>query len=248
MWRVKLVADFGDGAATEIEVARIERQDWVVPETLGLTLAEGKRLTSTIQTEMVRVQPATMGEFFRCCGHCGSTLHAPPDCARFMGVGFFGFAITNIRILILLLAVVAAAAVVASRSKIPAAILLVLIGLALSLAPGLPAMELAPEFVLLLVLPPVIYSSAFNMSWREFRFNLRPITLLSVGGVLFTAVAVAAAAPDSWALIGPSASCSARSSRRPTPWLLSPLRAAWGSLVASSSFWKAKGLPTTPRR
>ena len=102
--------------------------------------------------------------------------------------------ITNIRILILLLAVVAAAAVVASRSKIPAAILLVLIGLALSLAPGLPAMQLAPEFVLLLVLPPVIYSSAFNMSWREFRFNLRPITLLSVGGVLFTAVAVAAAA------------------------------------------------------
>jgi hypothetical protein len=51
---------------------------------------------------------------------------------------------------------------------------LVLIGLALSLAPGLPAMELAPEFVLRLVLPPVIYSSAFNMSWREFRFNLRP--------------------------------------------------------------------------
>lgn len=102
--------------------------------------------------------------------------------------------ITNIRILILLLAVVAAAAVVASRLKIPAAILLVLIGLALSLAPGLPTMQLAPEFVLLLVLPPVIYSSAFNMSWREFRFSLRPITLLSVGGVLFTAVAVAAAA------------------------------------------------------
>ena len=102
--------------------------------------------------------------------------------------------ITNIRILILLLAVVAAAAVVASRLKIPAAILLVLIGLALSLTPGLPAMQLAPEFVLLLVLPPVIYSSAFNMSWREFRFSLRPITLLSVGGVLFTAVAVAAAA------------------------------------------------------
>lgn len=102
--------------------------------------------------------------------------------------------ITNIRILILLLAVVAGAAVVASRSRIPAAILLVLFGLGLSLAPSLPAMELAPEFVLLLVLPPVIYSSPFNMSWREFRFNLRPITLLSVGGVLFTAVAVAAAA------------------------------------------------------
>jgi CPA1 family monovalent cation:H+ antiporter len=104
--------------------------------------------------------------------------------------------ITNIRVFVLLLAVLAAAAVVASRSKIPAAILLVLIGLTLSLTPGLPAMELAPEFVLLLILPPVIYSSAFNMSWPEFRFNLRPITLMSVGGVLFTAVAVAAVAHE----------------------------------------------------
>ncbi len=102
--------------------------------------------------------------------------------------------IVNIRILVLLLAVVAAAGVVARRSKIPAAILLVLMGLALSLAPGLPATKLAPEFVLLFVLPPIIYTSAFNMSWREFRFNLRPIALLSVGGVLFTAVAVAVAA------------------------------------------------------
>ena len=102
--------------------------------------------------------------------------------------------IANIRMLILLLAVLAAAAVIANRLKIPSAILLVLIGLLLSLAPGLPPMELAPEFVLLLVLPPVIYSSAFNMSWREFRFNLRPIALLSVGGVVFTTFAVGAAA------------------------------------------------------
>jgi CPA1 family monovalent cation:H+ antiporter len=51
-------------------------------------------------------------------------------------------------------------------------------------------MDLAPEFVLLLVLPPVIYSSPFNMTWREFRFSLRPNTLLSVGAVLFTALAV----------------------------------------------------------
>jgi monovalent cation/hydrogen antiporter len=102
--------------------------------------------------------------------------------------------IANIRMLILLLAVLAAAAIIANRLKIPSAILLVLIGLLLSLAPGVPRLELAPEVVLLLVLPPVIYSSAFNMSWREFRFNLRPIALLSGGGVLFTTFAVGAAA------------------------------------------------------
>ena len=48
--------------------------------------------------------------------------------------------------------------------------------------------------MLLLVFPPVIYTSAFLMSWREFKFNLRPITLLSVGSVVFTTLAVAAAA------------------------------------------------------
>jgi hypothetical protein len=75
VWRVKLIADFGDEAAeTEVEVARIERDDFAVPETLGLSLAEGKRLTAAIQIEMVRAQAATMGERFRCCAHCGSTL------------------------------------------------------------------------------------------------------------------------------------------------------------------------------
>ncbi|HXW72451.1 MAG TPA: Na+/H+ antiporter [Methylocella sp.] len=99
-----------------------------------------------------------------------------------------------IQILVLLLAVVAAVAVLAARLKIPAAILLVLTGVGLALVPGLPAVELAPQVVLLLVLPPIIYSSAVAMSWREFRFNLRPITLLAVGCVLFTTAAVAMAA------------------------------------------------------
>src|ERR1700676_2313408 len=102
--------------------------------------------------------------------------------------------IPTIQILVLLLVVVAAVAVVASRLKIPASILLVLTGIVLAIVPGLPTVELAPELVLLLVLPPVIYSSAVAMSWREFRFNLRPISLLAVGCVAFTTVATAAAA------------------------------------------------------
>jgi NhaP-type Na+/H+ or K+/H+ antiporter len=52
---------------------------------------------------------------------------------------------------------------------------------------------LAPELLLLLVLPPLIYSSAVAMSWREFRFNLRPISQLAIGCVVFTTMAVAAA-------------------------------------------------------
>ena len=101
--------------------------------------------------------------------------------------------IPTIQILVMLLVVIAAVAVMAARLKIPPAILLVLAGVLLALIPGLPAVRLAPDVVLLLILPPIIYSSSVAMSWREFRFNLRPIALLAVGCVVFTATAVAAA-------------------------------------------------------
>ncbi len=102
--------------------------------------------------------------------------------------------IPTLQILLLLLAVAAAVALASARLKIPSAILLVLTGVGLALVPGLPSVELAPELVLLLVLPPIIYSSSVAMSWREFCFNLRPISLLAVGCVVFTTIAVAAAA------------------------------------------------------
>jgi Na+/H+ antiporter len=98
--------------------------------------------------------------------------------------------------LLLLLVVVAAVAVVAKRLQIPPAILLVITGVVLALIPGLPPVNLAPDFVLLVILPPIVYSSAVAMSWREFRFNLRPISLLAVGCVLFTTIATAAIAHE----------------------------------------------------
>ncbi len=100
---------------------------------------------------------------------------------------------STIQILILLLIVIVVVSIVATRLKVPPSILLVLAGVVLALVPGLPGVTLAPEVVLLLVLPPLIYSSAVAMSWREFRFNLRPISLLAVGCVIFTTVSVAAA-------------------------------------------------------
>ena len=101
--------------------------------------------------------------------------------------------ITTIQTLLLLPLVIAATALLAERLKIPVAIPLVVVGILLALVPGLPTVELVPETVLVLVLPPVIYDAAVAMSWREFRFNLRPISLLAVGAVMFTAAVVAAA-------------------------------------------------------
>ncbi len=100
----------------------------------------------------------------------------------------------SIQVLVLLLIVIAAVGVVAKRVGVPPAIFLVLTGVLLALVPGLPTVRLAPDVVLLLVLPPVIYSSAVAMSWREFRFNLRSISLLAIGCVAFTTIAAAGAA------------------------------------------------------
>jgi len=100
----------------------------------------------------------------------------------------------TLQTLVVLLTVIAAVAAVARRVQIPPAILLVIAGLVLAFLPGLPAMELAPQLMLLVILPPVVYWSAVTMSWREFRSNLRPISLLAVGCVVFTTATTASAA------------------------------------------------------
>jgi len=97
------------------------------------------------------------------------------------------------QIFLILLAVLAGTALLARRIDVAPAILLLLAGIALAFVPGMPVLELPPELVLLVVLPPLIYSASVAMSWREFKFNLRPIILLAVGCVIFTAIAVAAA-------------------------------------------------------
>jgi len=93
-----------------------------------------------------------------------------------------------------MLAVLAAVAIAARRLNVAPSILLVIAGIGMALVPGLPEVRLAPEVVLLVILPPLIYSAGVAMSWREFRFNLRPIALLAFGCVVFTTCAVAAAA------------------------------------------------------
>src|SRR6266436_9024735 len=93
-----------------------------------------------------------------------------------------------------LLAAIVALATVATRFRIPYAVLLVLGGLLMGFIPGLPTIQLDPDLVLFLFLPPLIYSSAWLTSWREFRTNLRPILQLSIGLVLATTIIVAAVA------------------------------------------------------
>jgi len=98
----------------------------------------------------------------------------------------------QIEIIVGLLVAVAALATLAARLKVPYPILLVIGGSALGFVPGLPQVELDPELVFLLFLPPLLYVSALFTSWRDFRTNIRAISLLAVGLVLMTTIVVAA--------------------------------------------------------
>ena len=95
-----------------------------------------------------------------------------------------------------LITAVAALLAIAPMLRIPYPILLVLGGLALGVVPGMPDLELEPELVLFGILPPLLYVSAFFTSLRDLRANVKPISLLAVGLVVMTTVAVAVVAHE----------------------------------------------------
>jgi monovalent cation/hydrogen antiporter len=94
-------------------------------------------------------------------------------------------------VILLLLIMVAVFAVIAHKLKVPYPIVLVLAGLAISFVPHMPRIPLEPSLVFLIFLPPLLYSSAWSTSWREFRRNLGVIGLLAFGLVGFTVWGVA---------------------------------------------------------
>ena len=78
------------------------------------------------------------------------------------------------------------------RAGVPYPIALVVGGGVLSFVPGLPQINIDPQFLLVLVLPPILYQAALLTSWRDFKANLRSIGLLAVGLVVVTTLAVGA--------------------------------------------------------
>jgi len=96
--------------------------------------------------------------------------------------------------LLALLVAVALAAILSPRLRIPLPIALTLTGLAIGLAPGIPSPRVDPDFVLLGLLPPLLYADAFHTSWHDFRRWLRPILMLAVGLVAVTILTVGLAA------------------------------------------------------
>ena len=100
----------------------------------------------------------------------------------------------GVELVVVLLAVSAALRLVARRLRVPHPVLLVLAGLALVFLPGLPRVELDPETLFLLFIPPLLYWGALNTSLRDFRLHFWPIARFGTLVVLLTIVAVAVVA------------------------------------------------------
>ena len=79
------------------------------------------------------------------------------------------------------------------RINLPYPIALVIGGSLLGFVPGLPQLQFDPQFLLVLVLPPILYQAALLTSWRDFKANIRQIGFLAIGLVIVTTLAVGAA-------------------------------------------------------
>jgi monovalent cation/hydrogen antiporter len=82
-------------------------------------------------------------------------------------------------------------AVVAKRLALPYPIVFVLAGTALAFIPGLPHVQISPDWIFLAVLPPLLFSGGWSTDWTMFRRNLRPIAQLAIGLVVVSTVVVA---------------------------------------------------------
>lgn len=100
----------------------------------------------------------------------------------------------NVSLVVILLFAITFLGVLSNRYKFPFPIVLVLSGVAVSLIPGLPTVELNPAVVFLIFLPPLLYGAAWNTSWHDFKAAIRPISLASIGLVFFTTALVAVTA------------------------------------------------------
>ncbi|GAA1967752.1 Na+/H+ antiporter [Catenulispora subtropica] len=105
-------------------------------------------------------------------------------------------------IVLVLVVLGTAVATFAGRWGIPAPSLLVLAGIAVALVPGAPTVHVAPDVIALVVLPPLLYASAEEISARDLRRVWAPVLVLALGLVLATAAVVASLALALTALSG----------------------------------------------
>ena len=100
----------------------------------------------------------------------------------------------NYAIVIFILAVMIGLSSIADHIKIPYPVLLIIAGIAVGFIPALPPIDINPEIIFLIFLPPLLYDAAFNISFKEFKTNINTISTLAITLVFITAIGIAVVA------------------------------------------------------
>jgi NhaP-type Na+/H+ or K+/H+ antiporter len=100
--------------------------------------------------------------------------------------------VRTVETVVLLVALATLVAAFARRLRVPAPSLLVVVGVVVGMLPRAPAINVPPDVVSLVVLPPLLYAASEELAWRDLRAVWRPVAVLAVGLVLASAAAVAA--------------------------------------------------------
>ncbi|MGK2864200.1 MAG: Na+/H+ antiporter [Chitinophagaceae bacterium] len=97
----------------------------------------------------------------------------------------------NFKVVVFIMAILISLTAIANKRNFPFPIILVAAGLVIGFVPQLPDLQLDPNVVFVIILPPLLYDAASKTSWHEFRASIRPISALAITLVFFTTVAVA---------------------------------------------------------
>ena len=100
----------------------------------------------------------------------------------------------NYTVVLFILAIMIGLSAMADKIKLPYPILLIIAGICMGFIPSLPPIEINPEIIFLIFLPPLLYDAAFNISFTEFKTNINTIGTLSISLVFLTASGIAAVA------------------------------------------------------
>jgi CPA1 family monovalent cation:H+ antiporter len=86
----------------------------------------------------------------------------------------------NFKIVIFIMAILISLTAIVNKRKVPFPVILVFAGLIIGFIPQLPNLELDPEVVFVIMLPPLLYDAASKTSWLEFKTSIRPISALAI--------------------------------------------------------------------
>lgn len=97
----------------------------------------------------------------------------------------------NYSIVIFILALMIVFTAIAEKIKLPNPIVLITVGMAIGFIPSIPNIEINPEIIMLIFLPPLLYDAAFNISFKEFKTHAQTISALAIGLVFLTTLGIA---------------------------------------------------------